>query len=362
MDKRIGYRARAAVCSGTALVCTVLVCMGMAFTPCAMADVSERDEEIGREPIAATGVSEDDGIGSGDSANADGNGDDDSRQSLQDDVSPLALWNSPPTRGWMKFLDKDDNEQASKRITVSGQDSYRMPSMDGVPDVDYHAGQGLSGNADWKPIAWQSQWFDVGGKCQWDYTLAQCQITGNGGFEPPVIQGEQTMRRFRPGDTVKAPTASGSNPWWAIYHNSWAMYIEQIRYAPNGGTGSMQSNSANVSAYDLNGDAYAYSMPATVSANGFVRPGYRFTGWKARATGVIWQPGDTCWLSVSNNPTSTYSEYQILDAQWERLPQATSMPSTGGTGMPLSYAIGAGLCGAGCCGIGVASRRFGRRR
>lgn len=280
-------------------------------------------------------------------------------QNSTDDTMTLALWNSPPAEGWLKFFNHNSEEFTHKEITVSGQLSYTMPTLNDVPSVEYHANQGLSGNADWVPIAWQSQWFDVGGRCRQDHDLSECQITGNGGFTPITVQGSQEMRRFRPGDRVAHPTATGSNPKWMIYHKSWVVYAGQIRYAPNGGSGTMQSTSPN-SSVDLNNETHFYNLLATLAANKFTRPGYRFTGWKSRGTSVVQQPGDTVYMAALRYIFA--SQDSIYDAQWERLPQVTSMPSTGGTGLVAMHLAGAGLCAGACGGVSSLVRRRDEHR
>lgn len=357
----VGCRARAATAVAAASIGAMFICLVMSAVPDAQAQEAGGASEIQRDEVATTEViirsgtepSDRDDVGSADDHEAD-------EKTGNEDflMTASSLWNSVPTRGWLKFLDREDKEYAGKEISVTGQESYVMPSLDGIPSVEYHAGKGVSGNADWSPVAWVSQWFDVDGRCdkQWGYDV--CTIKSHGGFTPPTIFGSLKMRRFRPGDRVAAPTATGSASWWGIYHRSWAVYAQQIRYAPNGGTGTMRSTAADVSGFDLNSGTYHLSVPATLANNEYTRAGYRFVGWKSRGTGSMWQPGDTRWLSLSDNPTSEFSEYLIFDAQWEQLPQTTTMPSTGGHGLVTAYAAGAGLCGVGFGGIvGIARKR-----
>ncbi|QTB90708.1 InlB B-repeat-containing protein [Bifidobacterium saguini] len=264
--------------------------------PAAIAQDSQPSDmaETMRDPTARTGIEQD--------------------QNIHDDISLMLVNNQYPTNGWLKFYQKDAaTEISSKQINVSSQSSYTMPDMSGVNGIDYHYGQGYSGTYDWIPIAWKSQNFNVGGPCDAAWSLSVCRITDGGSFG---AASSGVNNYFKPGDRVTPPTASGSSSWWAIYHKSFPVFSQVVRYNANGGTGSMSPSIPNISNLDLN-NANRYGAYVTLSQNKFTRAGYKFVGWEREVTGTVFQPGDTPYVSFTDSP---YDDNwpPIFKAKWEK--------------------------------------------
>ncbi|WP_240539396.1 InlB B-repeat-containing protein, partial [Bifidobacterium sp. SO1] len=243
--------------------------------------------------------------------------------------SALALGNnSYPTRGWLKFYQKDTTtEIPGKQINVTGQTSYTMPNMSGVNGVDYHPNQGYSGGQDWVPIAWESQNFNVGGKCDASWTLETCKITGGGSFGS---SSSGVMKRFKPGAKATPPTASGSGNWWAIYNKSFPVFTQVIRYNANGGKGSMSSTVPNIANLDLN-NTDKNGVLVTLAKNKFTRPGYKFVGWEwVYSPGTVFREGGQVYLNFTDSPWNSTSG--LFKAKWQKLINITynGNGSTGG--------------------------------
>lgn len=120
----------------------------------------------------------------------------------------------------------------------------------------------------------------------------------------------------------------------------WEEYQSNLVFNPNGGSGTMNPLSG------VPGD----SVP--VSSNGFIRTGWRFTGWNTQAdgSGKGYKPGDQ-WVLL---PPDTKG---VLYAQW--VPVTSVLPQAGGGGLSIMdwlpiVGLSLGLC---LLTIGVATWR-----
>lgn len=334
--------------ASAAVLCVAVACIGAGSfgVPQAVATLT------GDESMAMTGVVND--------GSADG-GSNDTTDDMTDErsIMPMAILDAPPEEGWLKFYDRSGVEQTALHITIASQTSYRMPSVAGIRHDD-HAGAGLTGDADWVAIGWIMQGLTLGAPCEASLGVEVCAISDLGGLAKTNNgeNGALTMRRSRPGEVIKAPLANGSGLRWKMWHKSYALYAQQVRYAPNGGTGSMNSTAPDTDGKNLNGTNLAdggiyHHAYATLAQNRYTRPGYRFVGWKARQSGSgTRQPGDRVIVTISREAPGL--ESAIYDAQWERLVDrtVTTMPATGGVGLAGTGAAGLGFAGV-ACGSGV---------
>jgi co-chaperonin GroES (HSP10) len=87
-----------------------------------------------------------------------------------------------------------------------------------------------------------------------------------------------------------------------------------LSYDPNGGTGTMNSQTETEDSQIL-----------TIADNGFIYPDYEFVGWntKADGSGTVYQPGDTIVL-IQN--TTLYAQWQTKDKP--QIPELPEIPET----------------------------------
>lgn len=100
-----------------------------------------------------------------------------------------------------------------------------------------------------------------------------------------------------------------------VYTAQYRPAVYKIRFDANGGSGAMSEQS------------HTYDRKQALTANTFVREGYRFTGWNTR--------GDGKGKAFTDKQTVTNllahdGATGVLYAQWERLPE-TALPRSGGT-------------------------------
>lgn len=113
-----------------------------------------------------------------------------------------------------------------------------------------------------------------------------------------------------------------------VYTAQYRPAVYKIRFDANGGSGAMSEQS------------HTYDRKQALTANTFVREGYRFTGWNTR--------GDGKGKAFTDKQTVTNllahdGATGVLYAQWERLPE-TALPRSGGTMTHnLTTILGGGL-------------------
>lgn len=111
----------------------------------------------------------------------------------------------------------------------------------------------------------------------------------------------------------------------------WTINSYSVTFDANGGTGSMNAQSAD------------YNTTAALTSNAFTRTGYTFAGWNTAASGV----GGTAYANAANY---TFSASTTLYAQWTLIsaPTVTAIsPSSGTTAGGTSVTItGTGFTGA----------------
>jgi uncharacterized repeat protein (TIGR02543 family) len=111
----------------------------------------------------------------------------------------------------------------------------------------------------------------------------------------------------------------------------WTINSYSVTFDANGGTGSMNAQSAS------------YNTTAALTSNAFARIGYTFTGWNTVASGV----GGTAYANAANY---TFTTSTTLYAQWTPIfaPTVTAIsPSSGTTAGGTSVTItGTGFTGA----------------
>lgn len=100
-----------------------------------------------------------------------------------------------------------------------------------------------------------------------------------------------------------------------VYTAQYRPAVYKVRFDANGGTGTMAEQS------------HTYDRRQTLTANAFIREGYRFTGWNTRPDGkgkAFTDKQAVSNLLVHDGATG------VLYAQWQRLPE-TALPWSGGT-------------------------------
>ncbi|MDO5317107.1 MAG: InlB B-repeat-containing protein [bacterium] len=125
--------------------------------------------------------------------------------------------------------------------------------------------------------------------------------------------------------------------WSSLASNSshtlyaqWTANPYTIAFNANGGSGSMSAVSCTYDAY------------ATLSANGFSRTGYYFSGWATSSGGsAVYGDGSSVW-----NLTSTYNGTVTLYAVWTGNPYTVAYDANGGSGSMSSQSFTYGLAQA----------------
>ena len=129
----------------------------------------------------------------------------------------------------------------------------------------------------------------------WSFQLSPSTFTRSGyTFAGWNTAANGSGSSFVDEDMNFAFTAGGSQTLYA----QWTPLSRTVTFDPNGGTGTMASQSS--------------SSASSLSANGYTRNGYGFTGWNTSANGS--------GTAYSAGETFPFSSSQSLFAQWRLLP------------------------------------------